>query len=247
MTALGRRAPSRPVMVSGQSPTAPRPPRPAVAIMAKLPVPGHVKTRLARTLGATAACKLYEAFIADLDARLAEERLAALWFYTPNAPGQLSHLVPHAAGVLPQRGPDLGRRMEAALDDAFARGYWPVVLLGADVPHVPLQRVRHALDRLALGMEVVIGPAADGGYYLLALGTRAPELFREVHWGGPGVYQETMTRIRGGNLAVEELAPWFDIDVPEDLEKLRALLAAPDGPRLPRTLSALQALRGGSA
>jgi rSAM/selenodomain-associated transferase 1 len=213
---------------------------PAVAVMTKAPRPGRVKTRLARTLGTGATAALYAAFIGDLDERLAALGVPALWFYWPPGPTSGIELA-HAAGVFPQRGADLGDRMEAAFAQAFALGYGPVVMVGADVPHVPLEWIAQAIDGLASGTEVVVGPAADGGYYLVGLSRPVSEPFRGVPWGTSSVYATTLERIATAGLRMDTLPAWFDIDERHDLDRLRTCLAEDRLLELPRTTAALVA------
>ncbi len=213
---------------------------PAVVVMTKAPGSGPVKTRLARTLGASTTAALYAAFIGDLDERLAALGVPALWFYWPPGPASGIELA-HAAGVFPQRGADLGERMEAAFAQAFAQGYGPVVMVGADVPHVPLEWIARAIGRLASGTEVVLGPAADGGYYLVGLSHPFSEPFRAVAWGTGSVYATTLERIAAAGLRMDTLPAWFDIDEQQDLDRLTTCLAEDRLLELPRTTAALVA------
>lgn len=208
--------------------------------MTRAPGPQPVKTRLARSLGVTTTGELYAAFIGDLDERLAALGVPVLWFYWPPGPAVGIEL-PNATGLFPQRGADLGARMEAAFTQAFALGYKPVVMLGADVPHVPLDRVAQAIGILASGSEVVIGPAIDGGYYLVGLGRPTSVPFRGVAWGTKTVYATTLERIAAAGLRMDVLPPWFDIDEREDLDRLSACLTENHLLKLPRTVAVLAA------
>jgi hypothetical protein len=217
--------------------------RTAVAIMARVPRPGSVKTRLAAAIGAAAACRLYESFVGDLDERLADAGYPTLWFHWPDEPGFRRH-VPRAASVMAQRGPDLGARMAGAFETAFALGFHPVVMLGADVPHVPLAWIDDAAGRLARDADIVLGPARDGGYYLIGLGAPAAPLFEGVPWGTGNVYRETMKRVGVMGLRAFPLPECFDVDEAADLQRLRALLLGEPGITLPRTRATLRALSG---
>jgi uncharacterized protein len=202
--------------------------------MAKYPEPGRVKTRLAAALGDERACALYRAFILDLADRLAALPYEVIWSYDP-APASFAALVPRARCV-PQAGGDLGARMEHAMAAAFAEHAAPVVVLGADVPHVPVSSIE-AAAAVEPG-RVVLGPAEDGGYYLIALARPAPELFAGVPWGGPGVLDATRARAGHLGLATDLLAPTFDVDESVDLARLRRLLDG-GGVALPRTAALL--------
>ena len=202
--------------------------------MAKYPEPGRVKTRLAAALGAERACALYRAFILDLADRLAALPYEVIWAYDP-APAPFAALVPHARCV-PQVGGDLGARMGHAVAAAFAEQAAPLVVLGADVPHVPVSSIQ-AAAAVEPG-RVVLGPAEDGGYYLIALARPAPELFAGVPWGAAGVLEATRARADGLGLATDLLAPTFDVDESGDLRRLRLLLDG-GGVALPRTAALL--------
>lgn len=209
----------------------------AIVVMAKVPRPGGVKTRLARVLGPDPACALYRAFIGDLDQRLSGLGYPVLWFHWPDDPG-FRTLLSGSAPVRAQRGENLGERMETAFTEAFDQGFGPVVMLGADVPHVPLAYVVDAAERLVGRDEVVLGPAADGGYYLIGLRSVTPRLFRGIGWGTDTVFEATMRRIGEEGLRVGTLPPWFDLDEIRDLERLVQLLAG-DSAELPRTRAVL--------
>jgi len=204
--------------------------------MAKHPVPGRVKTRLAAALGADAACALYRAFVLDLAERLAALPYAVTWAYTPpDAP--FAELLP-GARCRPQRGRDLGERLAAALAEELAAGPGPVLAIGADAPHIPAAALAAGAAALTHGADVVLGPAADGGYYLIGLRGPAPGLFAGIAWGTAGVLEATLARAAAAGLAVHLLCPSFDVDQVADLSRLRALLAR-DDVSLPRTAGVL--------
>jgi len=204
--------------------------------MAKHPVPGRVKTRLARALGPETACELFRAFILDLADRLRRLPYQVTWAYwPPGAP--FAALVP-GARCRAQRGPDLGARMADALAAEFAGGIGPVLMIGADAPHVPAPTLAEAVRALAGTADVVLGPAADGGYYLVGLRAPAPALFEGMPWGTDGVLAATLERAAARGLRVHLLAPSFDVDEAEDIERLRTLLARGDVD-LPRTAAVL--------
>ena len=207
--------------------------------MAKHPVPGRVKTRLAAALGADTACALYRAFVLDLAERLGGLPYAVTWAYTPpDAP--FAELLP-GARCRPQHGRDLGERLAAAIADELAEGPGPVLAIGADAPHVPAAPLAEAAAALAGRADVVLGPAADGGYYLIGLRRPAPGLFAGIAWSTAGVLEATRARAEAAGLAVHLLPPGFDIDEVVDLVRLRALLARGEV-RLPRTTEVLAVL-----
>ena len=191
--------------------------------MAKHPVPGRVKTRLAVALGAETACALSRAFILDLAARLEGLPYAVTWAYwPPDAP--FAALLP-GASCRAQDGDDRGARMRNAVDAALAAGAAAVIVLGADVPHVETAVLAEAAAALAAGADVALGPARDGGYYLIALRAPQPALFERIAWGTPAVFEATRDRAAAAGLQVLVLPGTFDVDAPADLAALRALVA----------------------
>jgi rSAM/selenodomain-associated transferase 1 len=229
------------------SPTSRSSGRPApvqVLVMAKYPSPGAVKTRLGAQIGARAACRLYQAFIHDLAERLVALRFPVTWaFWPPDAP--FAQLVPGQRCV-PQVGRDLGERLEAAIRDCIATVRLPVLVIGADAPHVDATSLREAAQALGGGADVVLGPATDGGYYLIGLGNPSAELFRDVPWGSSTVLEVTLERARARGLRVHLLPPTFDVDDEGGLDALRTLLAG-GAIALPHTAAALASVRGRTA
>jgi glycosyltransferase A (GT-A) superfamily protein (DUF2064 family) len=115
--------------------------------------------------------------------------------------------------------------------------YTYVAAVGSDHPELPLSRVHEAFDKLKAGSDVVIGPAHDGGYYLIALRGSAVDraLFDGVRWSSASVLSSTLKRCKALGLSTEELEPAFDVDVPEDLDRLANSLLADDSIDCPRT------------
>jgi rSAM/selenodomain-associated transferase 1 len=208
--------------------------------MAKHPRPGRVKTRLATAYGAEAACALQRAFIVDLAARLAGTGWPTTWAVAP--PDAPFGEIVSGARCIGQRGADLGARMAAATADVFADGPGPVLVLGTDTPHVALDALHSAVGALAGGTDVVLGPAADGGYWLLGLRAPTPALFAAVAWGTPTVLETTLARANALALAVHLVEPAFDVDEPADVRRLQCLLARGEI-ALPETARALTQLR----
>ncbi|HEY0511277.1 MAG TPA: TIGR04282 family arsenosugar biosynthesis glycosyltransferase [Thermoanaerobaculia bacterium] len=189
---------------------------------------GRVKTRLIGDLTAAQAAALHAAFLEDLLDRLrqGEFELRLAWALDP---GEAMPAGP-VDGVR-QRGRDLGERLYRALAEAAAEaGAGSVAALGSDHPTLPVELVHRAFEKIESGADVVLGPAEDGGYYLIALraGAVAPRLFAEIAWSTDRVLPATLERCRELGLAVELLPAASDVDTPEDLRRLAARMAADD-------------------
>jgi rSAM/selenodomain-associated transferase 1 len=211
-----------------------------VVVMAKYPAPGIVKTRLARQVGAEGAAALSAAFIRDLDARLGASGLAVVWAVWP-ATAPFERVLP-GARYLAQEGADLGERMAGVAARVLAEQRRPVVLLGADVPHLDVALVRAAGALLAQGdVEFVLGPADDGGYYLLGLRRFVPAVFRGIEWSGRRVCADTEARLGALGVRYRLLETTFDVDEPADLVRLVGLMRA-GGMALPHTAAVLEGL-----
>ena len=187
---------------------------------------GRVKTRLIGDLSPGEAAELHAAFLADLVARLQRGAftLRLAWALDPD-----EELPAGPALGLRQEGDDLGERLYRALSAAAVEA--PLVAaLGSDHPTLPLATVHRAFAALAASADVVLGPAADGGYYLIALRAAAVRrrLFAGVPWSTPAVLAATLDRCRELGLAIELLPEAADVDTPEDLRRLAADLFASD-------------------
>lgn len=209
--------------------------------MAKYPEPGQVKTRLASAIGPQAACTLYRAFILDTAARLATLDFPITWAYAP-AEAPFASLLP-GARCLAQEGRDLGERMASATAAVLAVDPMPVLVVGTDSPHLPLAALTDAAAALAGDADVVVGPADDGGYWLVGLRAPTPGLFERIAWGDSSVFTETLDRAGDLGLRVHLAAGTFDVDEPDALEDLRALLRRGEV-ELPHTARLLGISRG---
>jgi rSAM/selenodomain-associated transferase 1 len=205
--------------------------------------PGRVKTRLIGDLTAAQAAELHAAFVGDLLARLAHGPfdLVLAWALEPGEPVP-EGFWPGVAGTR-QQGPDLGERLHAALE-AAAREAPVVAALGSDHPTVSLAAIERAFTAIESGAaQVALGPAEDGGYYLIALAAGAVRrrLFADVPWSTEAVLAATLARCAELGLKVEQLARGADVDTAEDLARLAGVLA-PAGPAAvdcPRTRALL--------
>ena len=131
--------------------------------------------------------------------------------------------------------------MNRALLRAFAEGAASAAILGADAPTLPRRLVEAAFAHLSKGADAVIVPAHDGGYVLVGASHPVPSLFGGVPWGTPLVVDATRRLAREAGLALAETSPWFDVDVPSDLNRL-ALELTFDASRAPATASVIAGL-----
>ena len=153
--------------------------------------------------------------------------------------------------LMPQRGADLGDRERGVFEDLFRDGFSLVVMVGSDLPTLPAQRVVDALDRLrASGDRVVLGPANDGGYYLIGLAARTgdaavPDLFTGIRWSTEWARADTVRAADRCGLTVDLLGDWYDVDDAASLTRLREELATQEGARrAPATKRVLEELLG---
>jgi uncharacterized protein len=184
----------------------------------KAPYPGAVKRRLAAGIGEELAAEVYRA-IAEEEIRRTTPRgdeYQRLFFFAPlDARREIDDWLPDEV-VHPQCEGDLGTRMARAFEDLFARGARRIALVGSDLPFLSRDDVREAFDSLH-HHDVVLGPATDGGYYLIALERPQPELFRAVAWSTGTVLATTLERAAGLGLSVRVLPALGDVDTAEDL------------------------------
>jgi rSAM/selenodomain-associated transferase 1 len=188
----------------------------AIAILAKAPLPEHAKTRLMPALGAEGAAMLQARMI---ERTVEAARAAATGPITLWASPDEQHPIFQTIGIKAVRQPegDLGARMHAAVEAAGG----PVLVIGTDCPVLRLAHLRTAADVLRDGFDAVIIPVEDGGYALI--GTRRAErgLFAGVHWGTASVMMETRRRLLRLRFSWREPARLWDVDVPEDLDRLK--------------------------
>jgi hypothetical protein len=202
--------------------------------MARAPLPGACKTRLARVLGDQRAASLYQAMLLDTlaaYATLPAARLVVLAAPENDGVQHLSLLVPRPWEVLAQRGRDLGERL--AIAQAELRP-GVVLLVSSDSPAPPVSALREALQSWSTSSDVLLGPCADGGYYLIGLPSPETRVFQEIDWSTDVVLAQTRARCEQHGIGVRLLPPAVDVDEVSDLEYLRAELAASPG-RAPRT------------
>jgi hypothetical protein len=213
-----------------------------LAVFARPPVAGRVKSRLSPALPHAQAAELYGAMLSDaLDvaAGAGADEAQVWWAGLPEDP--LPFPLPAGFAVRTQRGTDLGERLAGAFAELLADRVSRAVVIGTDCPDLGPATIREAFAALS-ERDLVLGPAIDGGYYLIGLRRPAPGLFPGMPWGTGDVLAETLARARHAGLDAGTLEPLADLDTPDDLVRLVARwCVAPPGPGR-RTRASLEGL-----
>lgn len=204
-----------------------------LVLFSKPALPGYVKTRLIGRLSPDQAAELHSAFLGDVSERLAEGNFDFRVAWALDSGGSPPDL---GLDSMVQIGDDLGDRLFNALS-RLSENYPYVGAIGSDHPDLPLSLVHEAFDKLDAGVDVVLGPAHDGGYYLIAMRREAihRELFCGVEWSSASVLSSTLSRCKSLGLGAEQLQVAFDVDTSEDLDRLATILAGDLSIRCPRT------------
>ena len=190
----------------------------AFAVMVKAPRSGEVKTRLVPPLRSEEASLLSACFVKDILANLltASESQPVDCYAAYSPPGSetlFRDFLPQEISMLPPRSTGLANSLPDAIEDLIARGYEGACLVNADSPTLPGSLLVDALTALrAAGDRVVLGPATDGGYYLIGLKHPHRELFQNIDWSTERVYRQTAERAAGIGLELVTLPAWYDVD-----------------------------------
>ncbi len=217
-------------------------PAACVVVMAKRPRPGAVKTRLAAELGDTAACLLYEAFLADTLEACRGAAAVTMVAFTPRTEVEWFRQLAPGALLTAQPEGSFGERLEAGMRAAFEAGFPKVAVIGSDLPHLGGRAIDAALAAAGHGRAALV-PTVDGGYGLLALGALEPRLFEEIEWSSGRELGQTVERIRGAGLEPALLPETFDIDTVADLRRLKRALERGEV-HCPRTAAVLTCSAG---
>ena len=181
-----------------------------------------VKTRLARSIGHLRAGCLYRCFVEDLlETMVWGDYGLIIFFDPPEAAPTVRAWLGDERSYMPQTGDDLGARMRRAFEWCFAEGFDAVILIGSDIPDLSAERIEAAFQALS-DRDAVIGPALDGGYYLIGFNkdTFLTETFYGPEWGGDSVYAETGRILEQHNRRLSVLPASRDIDDEQDLASL---------------------------
>ena len=193
-------------------------------VFVKYPLPGRVKTRLAKTIGEQTACDIYKSMAERLVQQLMSPHYELVVVACPYAPlERYQAWLGHSFSIIPQANGDLGERMAAAVEWAFEEGAQACVLLGTDCPGVDAQRVDQLFQELNK-QPCLIGPAEDGGYWTLGLTRRATvnawrSLFQKLSWSTEHVYRLTQERFQALGYGPSIVETRYDIDTESDYQR----------------------------
>lgn len=189
--------------------------------MTKVPAAGKVKTRLQPFLSAEQCATLARCFLRDTVNKANAAKIPLIIAFSPVEQRKvLAEIIPDEPLLIEQTGGDLGDRMFDAFRFAFARKSDAAVMIGTDSPTFPAEHLTRAFEMLAES-DAVLGRTADGGFYLIGLKTLRKEIFAAVEWSSPRTFSQTARNIEKLNLKLSLLPDWYDVDTPEDFERLK--------------------------
>jgi len=208
--------------------------RAVAVIMSKAPIPGFTKTRLASGFSPVERALIHKACLADTVNACVDQGIRTEIHFTggtkedfarplldaDRSEAEAHRAIGRAASFVPQSEGDLGARMRGAFELALG-AFDAAIVVGADIPGIDGAILRDAIDRIS-SRDLVLGPAPDGGYYLIALKKPTPRLFDDIVWSRDDVAQRTIAKAAGLGLSVAMTEPRRDIDTPDDA---RAFLA----------------------
>jgi len=198
----------------------------AIIIMTKVPFPGEVKTRMQPFLSEKQSAELATALLKDAEEKIANTNYGRIIAYSPvNYKKRLKAILQHDHLLIDQAGENLGDRMMNAFRFGFDQGFDAIVMIGTDSPTFPSESIEEAFGQLEEGIDLVLGESEDGGFYLIGLKTTYTDLFEGVNWDSDNTFERTMKNATNLGLIEGLVSPWYDVDLPEDLERLKDELA----------------------
>jgi len=190
----------------------------SLVIFVKAPLPGDVKTRLIPALNPSEAAELYQCFVKDIVRSMQQIKGVTVQLaYQPHAKTPNPSWTGFSLPYFRQEGQSLGERLYRALTSAFQDRAKRVVIIGSDSPTLPTTYVAQAF-RMLKQCDVVLGPATDGGYYLVGMSRLCPNLFDQVSWSTEEVFGRTFSNAQKYGYSLRTLPAYFDIDTVQDLE-----------------------------
>ena len=196
----------------------------ALVILTKAPQPGQSKTRLVPPLSNAEAADLARALLLDQLENMATFDGARLFIaFTPESAADFFEgFIARGFTCFAQRGQSLGERMSHAFEHLFTGGFENVILIGSDLPALPVKFFQQAYAWLEKSADVVLGPSADGGYYLIGMNRMIPAIFDGIAWSSADVLSQTIHNLDNLGFKHELLSEWYDIDTGKDLERLQS-------------------------
>lgn len=193
----------------------------ALILFTRVPTEGKTKTRLQTALTSVQCVEAHCAFLRDMTAACTSpDQWELLVFYGDEGPlASLQKILPEQQKYFPQQGASLGEKMDRAITQTLSIGYERCVLVGADLPELNRNIIAQAMHTLKEN-QLVLGPTADGGYYLVGSTKPCPQIFSGQSYGGSSVFENTVAAAREAGLSLGTVASMEDIDQPEDLRKL---------------------------
>ena len=193
-----------------------------ILLFVKYPKEGQVKNRLIGEFNAEFVTELYKSFVIDIVSKIEKLKVDfIICFYPTDSKNQFIQWLDEKHKYIPQRGGDLGDRMNYCFTASFHEGYEKCVLIGSDLPDLPIKFIEESFTLLQK-KDAVLGPTYDGGYYLIGFkkDTFLSEVFNGITWGSESVFNDTMNIFKKNKKNVGVLHNWHDIDTPNDLKKL---------------------------
>jgi len=218
----------------------------SIVMFSKAPEPGKVKTRLTSHMSDIDAASFHEAFVLDtLDSISGLETSGRYIACHPDKEHSFFKELEEGFDIkaFNQTGEDLGERMENALRYLRDKGHKEIVIIGSDSPTLPVEIMSEAFERLK-ECDLVIGPSLDGGYYLIGISGKIPDLFCGITWGTDKVFEETLKKAKESKIDFSVLPFWYDIDTIKELRFMAIHLDALSDDNHIRTRELIKRLEG---
>lgn len=218
-----------------------------LGVFAKQPILGQVKTRLAAATSPAWAQRVAQALLEDTLERVCQVQAWRTLVYAPSsAAAFFEPLAQGRCDLMPQGDGDLGQRLQQFFTHARRQGFARIIAVGADSPTLPIAWIEQAFEQLEAS-DVVIGPALDGGYYLIGAGTKEFSVFDGIPWSTARVLETTIERVEQASARLALLPPWYDVDTADDWALLRGHVKAmrragvdPGVPRIERLIFSVE-------
>ena len=194
----------------------------AIIIMTKVPFAGNVKTRMQPFLSEMQSEELATALLKDAEQKVINTPYASIIAYSPaNLLKPLKAILQHYHLLIDQAGKDLGDRMMNAFRFGFSKDFDAIVMIGTDSPTFPAESIDEAFEQLENDRDLVLGESKDGGFYLIGLRRSYSDLFEGVNWESNDTFRYTLRNAERLGMCGGLVVPWYDVDLPADLERLK--------------------------